>query len=1291
MTILPALLLTLFSQVELRGSDAPLAAEVVSVSMDGVLVRSTSGQERMLGWETVRSVSGDYEAQAAHFAEYADKAWRARARLVRADSVAAEPLFEELFVVYEGRQGPTAAGVAEGLLRCRLRRGVQAGAVEPWLALVRAGVSTGAAIPGAQPILDPQTNLAPSLPPIWLPGPAVDALARTAPSSETDRAGLLRSWYVFAAALDSGHTASRPPAPGADPALQLVSNMILARAGSPQERAAARQWLRDEANRRTDTWIEAWCRAALGRSLIRESDIESKRLGIIELLHLPARFDREQSYLAGLCLAEAAMTLSELGNADGASRLFGDLADRFPGHPALALDRLRSLNAPQPQTTEPDSDDLPPQSLYIAPAHNRALTNSHPRSASSLPIAHSLLPAPHAPFPSVLLPLILGAQPEAPPPEEVLGPEDRVERYLERMGLNDLLAAQLRDRLARAPSSKKIEVAERLGKIYAAQLRTASTQQERERVEALARELLAAVPTAQSFDLRIDLSKAAYLKAEEIAERARLLLATPEDLAEAERILRQVRDVFRDIGAEVNRRVESLERQEKRQTGIDLEEIQAQLTEARRLRSLSMYYSGWSSYYLGEMIREPNLGAEAIASFAWLLNAGGERQYEPDKVPGNLLRYDHVARAAIGVALCHSLRGDDAAAVRWLDLVRNAEELSDEVRAQLFARRAIVYARARRWADLEWMLHVRARDARPAAEKALSVPEARLLAVLSLSALGAPGAPERADLVRALAQVALGELVNRGEVGHVLDLVRTFGEAPIGSDGFIIRYVRGLQKYDDARKAHAQAGESDQEPTSLPTVAVRYREAASLLRQSTDAVDVATFPAEAARAAVMTGLALFYAGDLEQAADRLQSVAVSASVETTREEALWYAIVALDRAVETTRPALAPRRDELSALFLQSFPRSERAARLLIRTGSKELVDPEEAVRVLLGVEADSPLYRAARSHAATLLYRIYRAAPSSQRDFAAMRFVDVAEEVVNLERAEAAAGDAREMADLGKTIVLRLRQIADALLSVSAPDASRAARTLELIEETADVTNLDLSDAAAELAYRRLQVALARSDRAAAESAIVELRREGGKYAEAADNLIYREALSLYLADPQSPIAARELLRHGLRIADTTGARPSALRDPAMQSVFNRTSEAAALLWDLEADTVARDISVRLDSALLAQGVKSVGLLQRHARLSEAAGNAPAALESWRTLAAGTREGSEGWYEARYNSARLLADIDAPKALELLDQHAVLYPDYGPQPWGAQLRALHERLRTSVPVAPARPQEGPP
>jgi hypothetical protein len=91
-------------------------------------------------------------------------------------------------------------------------------------------------------------------------------------------------------------------------------------------------------------WLEAWCRVGIGRSLLRESDESSRMQGVIELLHLPARFGAQEPYLSAVALAEAAVALGEMGDAAGASAIKSELREKFSRSAVLEWEPLKKIN-----------------------------------------------------------------------------------------------------------------------------------------------------------------------------------------------------------------------------------------------------------------------------------------------------------------------------------------------------------------------------------------------------------------------------------------------------------------------------------------------------------------------------------------------------------------------------------------------------------------------------------------------------------------------------------------------------------------------------------------------------------------------------------------------------------------------------------------------------------------------------------------------------------------------------------------------------------------------------------
>ena len=69
------------SSLELRGGAAPPPGSIVRCTAEGVVLVSSLTGEITIGWDRVRSVSGEHAEAASEFMDVADKAWRATSRL----------------------------------------------------------------------------------------------------------------------------------------------------------------------------------------------------------------------------------------------------------------------------------------------------------------------------------------------------------------------------------------------------------------------------------------------------------------------------------------------------------------------------------------------------------------------------------------------------------------------------------------------------------------------------------------------------------------------------------------------------------------------------------------------------------------------------------------------------------------------------------------------------------------------------------------------------------------------------------------------------------------------------------------------------------------------------------------------------------------------------------------------------------------------------------------------------------------------------------------------------------
>ncbi len=366
--IAPCLILlsaTVAGPVELRGG-VHVSAPIIDVSPDGVQV---GGDEpRIIPWDQVRTLDPEWSAAAEQFSAVSDSAWRARVRLARGDAPLAAPLFEDLFPRYKDRRSVLALMIAEGVYQCRYNAGDAPGAFQAWLvaANLRAQGLEIAGDPPLKPLLDPESHLPREFAPIFLSGPdarrvadaAAEALALPAGSLADEIRPVVAAYRIAALhALGEGLDEPLPtPAAPSGEIAALPSLIVRSTSVDSAERSTARDGLGAFlAPSHQGSWKEAWARAAIGRSLLLESDTDLRSGGVLQLLHLPARFADSQPDLCAIALAETANELRRMNDDSAASHLRDELRRLAPGHDAVAwLDR--AMTAPQPSDPPPPGD-----------------------------------------------------------------------------------------------------------------------------------------------------------------------------------------------------------------------------------------------------------------------------------------------------------------------------------------------------------------------------------------------------------------------------------------------------------------------------------------------------------------------------------------------------------------------------------------------------------------------------------------------------------------------------------------------------------------------------------------------------------------------------------------------------------------------------------------------------------------------------------------------------------------------------------------------------------------------
>lgn len=892
--------------------------------------------------------------------------------------------------------------------------------------------------------------------------------------------------------------------------------------------------------------------------------------------------------------------------------------------------------------------------------------------------------------------------------EDRSGPDDRLEEFLLDRGMLELLVQQLEQRIDTATDTReRTEVAERLAGVYARLLSEAGSVEEQRRWESAGERLLQQVPDANTIELRLGLARASYTRIEQVAERYVLRMLGEAERVDAVARMSDLRGRFAAIGMEADRRVRELEREEERGARIETEWLAEALAQARRQRSMAFYLAGWSAFHVAEMGRDPAAATEAIKHFGWLL--GAERLSEPrlDDVSEASLRYEHIARAALATAAAHAIRGNIATAEQWIDAIESTEGLSPGVRDQIFTRRFILESSSGDWSSASGVVTER-RGTPPLRSESesdeygdpLPVGLARLVAVYCFEEIRRN--PDTAYMpwqVERLRDLALGDLMVQDQLGHVLDLARRYSSDRFGDESFISLHIRGLMLYQEARDSHTSGGSGTDEPTGDPDIAKLYREAAELFVHSLRTPDASRFVQAHANTRMLIGLSIFYAGEhsdaergigLDAAADAL----VLASSEFTDREraadALWMAIRSLDQrlkaAEEDLERAVRARRDELIARFLREYPENQKSAALVLRLAESSTIPTQQRIELLMSVPEGNPLRVTSLRTAAMLAYEMYQNAKGDERDAHAARFLEIAEPLLMSEQRSAFAGDERSQ----RYAVARARQVAEASLSMRVPDLVRAERAIALLEKMLIEGVAGASDVESEIRFRRAQLALASGRQGEAERIIRELSESGSDLGESSVRLFYRDVvIEFERVDRPGTEASRivevgrRLVRVGQDMLDQIASDDASMTQQQRElliSVRNRVGTAAKRVWEIESDKSALSIAFAQFRAALSLDPKNADALRGVAELGGPAGDDLASLEAWRTLVSGYRAGSEAWFEARTGHLVALARVDRERALTVLRQHAVLYPDLGPEPHATRLRELARELGMDLP-----------
>ncbi|MCP3905431.1 MAG: hypothetical protein GY715_17540 [Planctomycetes bacterium] len=845
---------------------------------------------------------------------------------------------------------------------------------------------------------------------------------------------------------------------------------------------------------------------------------------------------------------------------------------------------------------------------------------------------------------------------------------DEVAAWLELHGLDELLAVHLEAQLDAVDGDEKRELVNRLATIYAHLLESVDDPVRRRVLEERSRRLLTMAPAGGSHGLRLALLRGTYRAAERTAENHRLRLADADDVEDAKATLKSLIPKLNRLLKQTDDHVTVLERRLSRATGTDAIVLAEEVEQARAVHAQCTFHYAWAMYYQAWLLDRPESARVAQRSFGELLDLDAQSPAASD-VSVDLRATEPIARCILGYALCRGRVTTSAAADRWLSLLEH-ERTFAPLREQVPAWRLVILLEHGEFLEARTLLHDLA-----AGDEPVPLPWLRLAAVHAIEAAN------RSRFAADLARDAVTRLAARGELEQVYDLAERYGVKALGTSGFALRYVDGVLTYKQARDAHGR-----DDPTADASVVALYEQAVEHLDAARRERDAERYESAAPDCTRLIAWCRYFQGQLLAARDRFVEAAGLLSGDSAA-EALWMAIVCLDRLVEADADN-APLRDELALTiqrFLEEYPGSEHAPKLVLRRVLTTKEVSPEAVEELLSIPSHSDVYDSAQRRAAQILYQLFRDATGGPRMGYGNRYLLVAVPMLVREH------DALDPADgtVLQRLLVRSRRILEVSLNENVARLVAARQVLRILGELAEQDPRALAGIEPEIDFRRLRERLLSGDVDEAVAIADRLWRDArdSPWSRLASRALFkdadrrrREAEELG-ADDRQEVAL--IAKFGPRLLAEYADDPDALKDRAVLGYHAAVAEAVMAVWQRSADRAAGARALELFRRLLEARPRNARFLRSAALLAEELDDPEFALGCWKQLVAGLPQSSDGWYEARFHFIGLLAATDPERARAVMDQHRALHAGYGPDPWGARLKALDLRLQRDAPTPP--------
>ena len=791
--------------------------------------------------------------------------------------------------------------------------------------------------------------------------------------------------------------------------------------------------------------------------------------------------------------------------------------------------------------------------------------------------------------------------------------------WLQRMGCDELLARYLEEQLDHGDRKAKIRAAKQLADVYAIMLARSDQEGDKETLER-AISLFDRIPEAGTTDLRLQLYRATYIAAEQILERYRLRISNQEEAVIAITHLHEVTEDLQSLRESLLKQLRSSRTQS--------EKKQQQL-------GLITSYLAWARYYLAWYGEDQSEATKAANLFADILLGDNPNL---KSVSLDLKTHETGARAILGIALCKSILDDPRGSEPWFN------ELEDDSTWRSVRLLVPLWRFYLHIDQMEWNLVLEDLQSPNGLDQTLLF---RVSAVHALENYSNTVAKE-------VAEKALAGLINLNQLGIVSDIIKAYGTDAMEPDGFISNYISGDITFRELRKTY----QSDV-PATDPTIRQAFAEVALIFNRAIQANDVASYKSLLDDCQFMMGLALFYSAQFNEASTAFQHAVEGDS----KEQSIWMAIVSLDY-IDPLLPKQQEMKEELSATYLLNWPNTEHATQLTIHQSSIEISNPQK-IEDLLAIPHSDPKYEDAQRQASRSLYAVWQQDTELDRDSVGNKYVTVA---MPLMIADAILKEDLLATEIATVRAMRILEIAlhqDVMRIVA---TQRAINTLDEIHARQTYSVLNLQN---EINFRKITLHLYQQEHDEAASILLDMIENSPK-----DRWTTIASTSLwnYLTALDTELNDELLYAVGKQILSNLTEYQYGNRE--YLNIASSTAQAAFGIYTNTKDPLIGEDALQISRNLVSQKPLIVQILLLNANIEMELGDSEIALSRWKTIASGSMKGSLQWLQARYNTIMMVSENSPSNALAILNQHHVLYPDYGKEPYGSKLKKLHQKLQ---------------